>query len=364
MVDTVQGAEALAPAWDQLAGRSGASIFAFPFWALASAGSEGAFLHPRLRIVTVWSGEELVAVGPFAEEVRRGLRHVRFLGAPRTQPNRLVVAPGHEQAASVIWKTLRRPRSVLRLYDLDSRVRPSPLHAGSGWSGRVEGRSLVPVVDTGLELEERLRRDHRDLRSVLVGRQRLADDAVAVEHRIGRSAADVAALLPALSAIERHAGAHHAPSPMQQELAQGRLPHLLQQAVAEGRLRLFVLVAAGVPLAYMVGLVGAGVVTAFLTGHHGDSRRYNPGYLAMADLYRWAHHHRLPIDFSIGDLQWKRSWSRQGYEVADVLATSDRLLLKAADGVGALRRAAHRPDAHPDRRGADRGAEASGGGRR
>ena len=364
VIDNVRDAETLTPAWDQLAKRSGASIFAFPLWALACLGTEGGFARPQLQIVTVWAGNELVAVGPFAAEVRRGLRHVRFLGAPHSQPNRPVVAPGHERAVILIWEALRRHRSVLRLYDFDTRVQPSPLEADSGWSGRVKSRSQVTVVDTTLELEERLRRDHRDLRSVLVARRRLAEDAVSLEHRFGRSAADVAALLPHLSAIERHAGAHHAPSPMQQELAQGRLPHLLQQAVAEGRLRLFVLVAAGVPLAYMVGLVGAGVVTAFLTGHHGDSRRYNPGYLAMADLYRWAHHHRLPIDFSIGDLQWKRSWSRQGYEVADVLATSDRLLLKAADGVGALRRAAHRPDAHPDRRGADRGAEASGGGRR
>ena len=342
VVDNMGDAEILRPAWDQLAKRSGASIFAFPLWALACLGDEGGFSRPQLQIVTVWAGEELVGVGPFAAEARRGLRHVRFLGPPHSQPNRLVVAPGHEQAVIAIWDALRRPRSVLRLYDLDTRVLPSPLEAGNRWSGRVQRRSLVPVVDTTLDLEERLRRDHRDLRSVLVARQRLAEDAVSLEHRFARSAAEVAALLPHLRAIERHAGARHDPGPMQLDLLQGRLPHLLQRAVAEDRLLLFVILADGVPLAYMIGLEGAGMVTALMTGHHGDHRRYNPGHLVMADLYRWAQRQRLPIDFSIGDLQWKRSWSRQGYEVADVLATSDPLLLRAADGVAAVRVAARR----------------------
>lgn len=342
IIDNLRDAERLAPAWDQLAAQSGAGVFAFPRWALGCFGAEGGFSRPRLQLVTVWAGEELVAVGPFAAEVRRGLHHVRFLGAPHSQPNRLVVAPGHEQAVTAIWQALHRPRSVLRLYDFDTRVQPSPIEAHDGWSGRVKSRSLVPVVDTTVELDARLRRDHRDLRSVLVARRRLAEDAVSLEHRFARSAADVNALLPHLRDIELHAGAHHDPGPMQLDLRQGRLPHLLQRALADDRLRLFVIVADGVPLAFMVGLEGAGVVTALMTGHHGDFRRYNPGYLVMADLYRWAHGQRLPIDFSIGDLQWKRSWSRQGYEVADLLATSDPLLLQAADGVAAVRVAARR----------------------
>ena len=342
VIGDIRDAETLKPAWDQLANRSGASAFAFPSWALACLGAEGGFSRPQLQVVTVWSGEELVAVGPFAAEVRCGLRHVRFLGAPHSQPNRLVVAPGHDHAVIHIWEALRRHRSVLRLYDFDTRVQPSPLEAGSGWSGRVTSRSLVSIVDTTVELEERLRHDHRDLRSVLVARRRLADDTVSLEHRFGRSAADAGALLPPLSAIEHHAGARHDPSPMQLDLLQGRLPHMLQRALAEGRLRLFVIIAAGVPLAYMIGLEGAGIVTALMTGHHEDYRRYNPGHLVMTDLYCWAHREGLPIDFSIGDLQWKRSWSRQGYEVADVLAASDPLLLQAANGAAAVHIAARR----------------------
>ncbi len=48
VIGDIRDAETLKPAWEQLANRSGASIFTFPFWALACLGAEGGFSRPQL----------------------------------------------------------------------------------------------------------------------------------------------------------------------------------------------------------------------------------------------------------------------------------------------------------------------------
>jgi CelD/BcsL family acetyltransferase involved in cellulose biosynthesis len=337
VADTAEGVEGIVPAWRDLASRSGISAFGFPFWATRCLGTDGGFTRPRPRIVTVWSGDELVALGPFAEELRAAMRKVRFLGPPWAQPNRPLVAPGHEDAVPLVWRALHGPRTVLRLHDLDLRVSATPLDPDGSWSARVERRSRCWMVDTSIDLDERLRRDHRKLRSVLVARERITSAGLSVEHRLARTPGEVAEVLPALTAIQRASGADHAPSSMERDFGAGRLPRLLAAAAAEGRLLVFVLSADGVPFSHMIALLGDRVVSALMTAHHRDYRELNPGHLVFADLYAWAHEQGIPVDFSVGDLQWKRCWSREGYEVVDLTAAANGLVLRTLEAAGRAR---------------------------
>ena len=130
--DVVTGraaAEALTPMWDDLVKRSGSSAWVTPAWMLGWWRT----YRPtaRLRIVTVFEGDELVAVGPFCEVGPPTLRLVRFLGQMH-QPNRIVTAPGMEAAAAgAVWDEFRERGSALDLFDIEDGL-------GSGYRQLVE----------------------------------------------------------------------------------------------------------------------------------------------------------------------------------------------------------------------------------
>jgi CelD/BcsL family acetyltransferase involved in cellulose biosynthesis len=99
VIDDLTAAEALAPAWDELARAASLPLVA-PGWMLswwrhlAPAGSE-------LRIVAVREGERLLAVAPwFAGRGPSGRIDLRFLGAEKSDRVDVLCAPGSEQQAA------------------------------------------------------------------------------------------------------------------------------------------------------------------------------------------------------------------------------------------------------------------------
>lgn len=93
---------AIAPAWEALAARSGASVFSTPRfltpWWRSFAGVD------ELRLLCAWNGEELVAVWPLRLRAARtaafGARTLTPLGDGRTLERSLVCAPGAEPLAA------------------------------------------------------------------------------------------------------------------------------------------------------------------------------------------------------------------------------------------------------------------------
>jgi CelD/BcsL family acetyltransferase involved in cellulose biosynthesis len=321
----------LVSAWRALAERSGQSAFAFPSWALACFDGDDRFSCSRLRVVTVWSGNELVAVGPFAEELQGGLRIVRFLGAWRAQPNRIVVAPGHDHLISVVWDALRTPRTLLRLDELDDRLSGDLLDTGGRWASRTSSRSTCLTVDTSEPFEQYLQSGRTSLRqSLRSARRRIDEDGAAIDPLVVESQAGLVSMVPHIRAVESRS-----PDPARKEgilgqLAVGRLPMSLARAAADGRVQAQVLFADGQPFVYSVNLIGSGVVTGLLTGHDPAYRRYSPGHLCLAELYTWSHARDLSLDLSVGDFDYKRRWGSESYSVVNAVAAPNQLVLGLA----------------------------------
>jgi CelD/BcsL family acetyltransferase involved in cellulose biosynthesis len=131
VIDDLAAAEALAPAWDELA--RGASLpLCAPGWML-SWWRHMAPADSELRIVAVREGERLIAVAPwFAGRGARGRVDVRFLGAEISDRVDVLCLAGHEaQAAKALREAIRsiRPRADLVSFEA--------VPVSSGWTGRL-----------------------------------------------------------------------------------------------------------------------------------------------------------------------------------------------------------------------------------
>jgi CelD/BcsL family acetyltransferase involved in cellulose biosynthesis len=133
IIDDLDTACSLAPAWDELAVRQALPLCA-PGWMLAwwrhVASSEG-----RLRIVAVHEGDELVALAPWHISSPEGGRiDVRFLGAELSDRVDVLCAPGREhEVAQVLRRVLARidPRPDLIAFEA--------VPIGSRWTRRLAG---------------------------------------------------------------------------------------------------------------------------------------------------------------------------------------------------------------------------------
>ena len=97
VIEDLAGAEAIAPAWDELARRASLPLCA-PGWMLSWWRSM-APASAELRIVAVREGEELIALAPwFAGRGPRGSVDLRFLGAEISDRVDVLCTPGHERA--------------------------------------------------------------------------------------------------------------------------------------------------------------------------------------------------------------------------------------------------------------------------
>ncbi|HLU65077.1 MAG TPA: GNAT family N-acetyltransferase [Kofleriaceae bacterium] len=101
--------EALAPEWDELVRRAGASVFQGPSWLLPWWAEYHRVLGAELRVETVREGERLVGIAPLYTRVGRRqpglkLKEIRLLGdaGPRPPALDLVVEPGFEEEVGTL----------------------------------------------------------------------------------------------------------------------------------------------------------------------------------------------------------------------------------------------------------------------
>ncbi|HEX4436032.1 MAG TPA: GNAT family N-acetyltransferase [Solirubrobacteraceae bacterium] len=128
VIDDLAAAEALAPAWDELAQDASLPLCApgwtLPWWRhMAPAGS-------RLRIVAVRDGDELIAVAPwFAHRGPRGRDELRFLGAEISDRVDVLCMGGREREAAVALR-----KAVARMSPSPDLIAFEAVPADSNWT--------------------------------------------------------------------------------------------------------------------------------------------------------------------------------------------------------------------------------------
>jgi CelD/BcsL family acetyltransferase involved in cellulose biosynthesis len=139
VIQDLSAAEALAPAWDELAVASSLPLCA-PGWMLAwwrHLAPPGA----GLRIVAVRDGEELIAIAPwFVQHSDRGRVDVRFLGAQLSDRVDILCRSGEErEVARALRGALAtlRPRPHLVAFEAVPAGSLWTRRLAGGWSGRL-----------------------------------------------------------------------------------------------------------------------------------------------------------------------------------------------------------------------------------
>jgi CelD/BcsL family acetyltransferase involved in cellulose biosynthesis len=128
VIDDLTAAEALAPAWDELARAASLPLCApgwmLPWWRhMAPAGS-------RLRIVAVRDGADLIALAPwFAHRGPRGRIELRFLGAEISDRVDVLCVAGREREAAGALR-----QAVARMSPPPDLIAFEAVPAASGWT--------------------------------------------------------------------------------------------------------------------------------------------------------------------------------------------------------------------------------------
>lgn len=133
LIAALDGAERLAPAWDELAVACGLPLGA-PGWML-SWWRHMAPHEAELRVVAVRDGGELLALAPwFAQRGEQGRVDLRFLGAEISDRVDVLCIPGRErEAAPALRGALRQVRPQPDLVAFEA------VPIGSRWTRRLAG---------------------------------------------------------------------------------------------------------------------------------------------------------------------------------------------------------------------------------
>jgi CelD/BcsL family acetyltransferase involved in cellulose biosynthesis len=149
VIEDVQSLAGLAQAWGSLRQAIG-----HPFqelgWYTAWARTIGATGGRRLKVMTLWDADRLVAVWPLTLRRFKGIRLLEWVGARVTDYCDVIVDPNLEvaEALAVLWRDLRRKVGfdVLRLGQVRADACISPLLDAEGaWVETREGAFSIPL---------------------------------------------------------------------------------------------------------------------------------------------------------------------------------------------------------------------------
>ncbi len=303
------GAEALVPLWDDLVGRSGSSAWVTPAWMLGWWRTYRP--SARLRIVTVFEGDELVAVGPFCEVGPPALRLIRFLGQMH-QPNRIVTAPGKEAAAGAVWDEFLGRGSALDLFDIEDGL-------GSGYRRLVEdprwsvfdepADSTVRIVVEG-SADEYMTSRGGLIKDLQRKRRKMARDGHTLTVVGGDTPTEIARLSPEVTSVVVAAQRDRFKPGELEDLSKGSVPGTIAAMARAGRVHLTLLRIDERPAAFEFALLGAGSIHCHLTAYDSEWQTYMPGILCLEEVFRWAvGRGAAEFDLGIGVGAYKRRWS-------------------------------------------------------
>lgn len=330
-------ADAVAPKWDDLVERSGCSAWATPTWML----SWWRTYRPsaRLRIVTVFDGDELVALGPFCEVGPPGLRLVRFLGQTH-QPNRILIAPGREAAAESVWDALRRRGSALDLFGIEDRADSGyrALVEDPRWCVFDEPSDTCSRIVLGCSADEYLATRPKLLKDMQRSERLLERDGYAVDIIGADTHPELDAMLPEIASVAAAAQRHHFLSGDLESLAQGIMPRPIAAMAHVGRVHVTLVRLNNQPAAFSLDFLGAGVVNGNLMAYDRTWQMYAPGRRCMEEVLRWATKQGFrELDMGVGTADYKRRWSDDEHQTRRVVAAPTSLELGLARAGMSLR---------------------------
>jgi CelD/BcsL family acetyltransferase involved in cellulose biosynthesis len=197
IIEDVESLEPHLAAWDALVERLG-KPFCAPGWML-SWWREARTGDARLRVVLVFDGPELVAVGPFFAQVAFGLVELRLLAAGFC--HRIGVLAGdanRETIAQALAAGLAsiRPRAASVVFEGIDGEDPWPGLIAASWPSRkrprqrIDATMLAPIIELDGSFDEWMeRRERRFRKESRRTARRMEEDGVQ-----GRVAADSAAI--------------------------------------------------------------------------------------------------------------------------------------------------------------------------
>jgi CelD/BcsL family acetyltransferase involved in cellulose biosynthesis len=171
VIEDVDSLEPHLPAWDALAERLG-KPFCAPGW-LLSWWREARTGDARLRVVLVFEGSELVAVGPFFAQIAFGLVELRLLAAGFSHRIGVLASGGDSQeTARALAAGLAsiRPRAASIVFEGIDSEDPWPRLIAESWPARKRPRRrtdatmVAPVIDLDGSFDEWMERRERHFR--------------------------------------------------------------------------------------------------------------------------------------------------------------------------------------------------------
>lgn len=346
VVDDLARAEALAGEWDLLADAVGAGPLVRPAYCLSWWRGLG---PGRLLLATVRDhalpGAPIVALAPL--HVRRvgPIEVVRWLGHGLGTVSEVLMAPGREDAADRLWRTVATPRRVLDLVECraDSPALPSLLALDEGGRRSVlTPRDACPVIElSGDGLEHVRAPGGKNLRRVL----KRADAAL---ERAGRRfrvevATDLTAFDALLPDVRTVFGLSEADKPRQHLLEspyEGFVLEYLRGEVPSGRAVALVGYLDDTPISFLLAMItpATGTLSLWISRYAPGTEAFSPGHLLLRSTYQWAAGHQIArVDQLLGVSQTKRQWTATTYDTADVrhASRSAAALLAGATGAAA-----------------------------
>jgi len=309
--------------WDELADDVGAGPHARPAYALAWWRHLG---KGRLLIAVVHERGRLVALAPLHERRIGPVTVARWLGHGLGCVGEVLVRPGHEYAATLLWSKLATPGRVLEL--VETRAGGGGLAELialdiPGRGTRVEPRDTCPVAELGEDPDGLavVRRGSRNLRSVL----KKADNAVAraglaFRVEVATDPASLDAMLPGIRAVMDAAEEHQPRQHLLRPPYEGFVLEHIRAELSAGRAVVLAAYLADRLVTFRFALLSSSTMWLSLTRFDPEVARFAPGHLLHRETYRWAAEHGLSrVDLLLGQSQTKRQWSTGAYDTLEVV---------------------------------------------
>lgn len=322
VVDDLDDATALAAEWESLADRCGAGPLMRPQHALTWWKHLG---RGRLLVVCVRQAGRLVALAPLHERPLGPLRVVRWLGHGLGTVAEVLVEPGQEAQAALVWEELAGARRVWELVECRDGAAGLPAAGGRRGSRRttVRERDLCPTADLSAGLEGLVRRTgKKKLREKLKRCDRiLARTGSTYRTDVATDPAELAAQLPDLRAVVDAAEADRSRLHLLRPPYEGYVLEYLRDGVATGRAVSLVGYVDDQPATAQVWLRQGETLSLWIARFDPRFSELSPGHLLYRDTYAWAESAGVTrIDLLLGDSQTKRLWTTDSYATLEVVS--------------------------------------------
>jgi CelD/BcsL family acetyltransferase involved in cellulose biosynthesis len=329
VVSTLEEAESLVPAWEELAAACGARGTAAPAYCLAWWRHRG---NGRLLVLAAFDGGALVGLAPLHERRLGLVQVVRLLGHGLGTVGEVLLAPGREDVAEAVWASLARSRRrLLQLVEYRQGAGGLPALRRSGdWDARIAVRESCPVAILDRPLDELLASPaRRRLRRTLSKADRALAEAdlthevevIATWDRLQAAMDDLQAVF---DAAEREKARLH----FFDAEWRGFTLDLLRQEADAGRLAVFMGRIGGRPVSVALTLRSGATLGYWAPRFDPSFARFTPGHLLLRGIaeHVLAEPGLRELDLLLGEHDYKLQWSTASYDTLGVTAARSGML--------------------------------------